>query len=137
MKLLYLNQTEHKVDKAIFEWVLERVPKYERRAKHEDVELLITDNATIQELNRQYRDKDKPTDVLSFGFEDPVHLGQIVISIERAAEQAKEIGNTLEDELKFLFCHGVLHNLGYDHMTPKEEKEMMGLAYRILGRTNQ
>lgn len=134
MKLIFVNQTDQKVDKSIFEWVLERVPQYEKNATHEDVELLIADNATIQELNKQYRQKDAPTDVLSFGFEDPVHLGQIVISLERAAEQAKEIGNSLEDELKFLFCHGVLHNLGYDHMTPSEEKEMMGLAYQILGR---
>jgi len=134
MKLIFLNQTDQKVDKAIFEWVLERLPKHLPKAKHEDVELLITDNDSIQLMNKQYRKKDAPTDVLSFGFEDPVHLGQIVISLERAAEQAKEIGNSLEDELKFLFCHGVLHNLGYDHMTPSEEKEMMDMAYKILER---
>jgi len=134
MKLIYSNQTEQDIPSEIFEWVLERVPAQVPHATHEDVELLLTDNETIQELNKTYRQKDKPTDVLSFGFDDPVHLGQIVISLERASEQAVEIGNTLEEELKFLFCHGVLHNLGYDHMTPEEETEMLEKAYAILER---
>lgn len=134
MKLIYLNETEEAIPQEWFEWVLERVPQYVEHAQHEDVELLLTGNDFIQTLNKEYRDKDKPTDVLSFGFDDTVHLGQIVISLERAKEQAEEIGNSLEEELKFLFCHGVLHNLGYDHENPEDEAEMLKKAYAILGR---
>lgn len=134
MELIYLNQTEQKIPEAWFQWVLDRVPLHVPEATHEDVELLLTDNEAIHVLNKTYRGKDAPTDVLSFGFEDPVHLGQIVISVERAAQQAQEIGHSLEEELKFLFCHGVLHNLGYDHENPEDEAQMLQKAYAILGR---
>lgn len=134
MQLIFLNQSNKDIPQELFEWVLERVPKHVPHATHEDVELLLTNNPEIQELNKQYRDKDKPTDVLSFSLDDPEHLGQIIISLERATEQAKEIGNTLEEELKFLFCHGVLHLLGYDHENPTDEAEMIEKAYAVLGR---
>ncbi len=136
MKLIYLNETSNTISSSIFEAVLDNVTKYVSHAKHEDVELLITNNSRIQELNRQYRQKDSPTDVLSFAFEDNVHLGQVVISIEKAKIQAYEVGNTLEEELRFLFCHGVLHNLGYDHEFYDEEQKMLAKTYQILGRKN-
>lgn len=135
MKLLYSNETKAKVPSTLFKTILKRLPVLgESTHLYEDVELLLTNNATIQKLNKQYRDKDKPTDVLSFSMEDPVHLGQIVISVERAREQAKEIGQSLEDELQFLFAHGVLHLLGYDHEKHEEEKVMLAKAYKLLNR---
>jgi len=134
MKLLYSNETKTKVPATLFKTILKRLPTVEPAATHEDIELLLTDDATVHVLNKQYRDKDKPTDVLSFGFNDPVHLGQIVISIDRAGQQAKDIGQSLEDELQFLFTHGLLHVLGYDHEKPEEEKVMLAKAYKLLNR---
>lgn len=83
---------------------------------------------TVRRLNRDFRDKDKATDVLSFpGEESPEgrHLGDIVISIPTAERQAEERGATLEEEVKLLLLHGVLHCLGYDHETDRGEMERL------------
>ncbi|RBQ26371.1 MULTISPECIES: rRNA maturation RNase YbeY [Arcobacteraceae] len=83
-----------------------------------EIELLIVDNTTIQEINKEYRKKDKPTDVLSFPFEgdfEHLPLGTIVISIDFVNEKAEEYNHKKEDELSLLFIHGLLHLLGYDH----------------------
>ncbi|KPG69937.1 rRNA maturation RNase YbeY [Enterococcus sp. RIT-PI-f] len=116
----------------------------------EDTEMSVTfmDNAAIQVINREYRDKDMPTDVISFAIEEetdelpiifdeemadmPRDLGDIMISIERAQEQAEEYGHSYDRELGFLALHGFLHINGYDHMTPEDEKEMFGLQKEIL-----
>ena len=102
-----------------------------------DAELSVTlcDNAYIRELNKTYRGKDKPTDVLSFPMYENgefdisecisgAMLGDIVISLERAGEQAKELGNSFLREVAFLTVHSVLHLLGYDHERSKEEDEL-------------
>ena len=98
-----------------------------------EISVLITDDAGIHEINREQRDVDRPTDVLSFpmfdlqpgnkpaaGWADPdtglVPLGDMVISLERCAEQAAEFGHPLKRELAYLAVHSVLHLLGYDHM---------------------
>jgi probable rRNA maturation factor len=82
-----------------------------------EVELVLVDNTAIQELNKEYRDIDKPTDVLSFPLEDVPHmpLGTIVISVDKVKEKALELGHSEEDEFTLLFIHGLLHLLGYDH----------------------
>lgn len=117
----------------------------------EDTEMSVTfmDNAAIQVINREYRSKDAPTDVISFALEEesaeempviyeegmtpfPRNLGDIMISVERAQEQAAEYGHTFDRELGFLALHGFLHINGYDHMTPEDEKEMFGLQKEIL-----
>ena len=110
-----------------------------------EVSVTFTDNEGIHELNRQYRNIDRPTDVLSFpqiDFEnDGVDLldesykilGDIVISLERAGEQARDIGHSTEHEAAFLTVHSVLHLLGYDHETGDEdEKEMFGKQKKII-----
>ena len=84
---------------------------------------LVTDRE-IHVLNRQYRDKDKPTDVLSFPLADelqPFLLGDVVISVETAARQAQRRGHSLRKELQTLLIHGVLHLLGYDHEVSRSE----------------
>ena len=94
-----------------------------------EVELLIVDAQSIQELNREHRGKDLPTDVLSFPIDDFPHspLGSIVINHELAHEKAKELGHNVEEEIALLFIHGLLHLLGFDHevdsgqMREKEE----------------
>ena len=106
----------------------------------EETEMSVTfmDNAAIQVINRDYRGKDAPTDVISFALEEegenplPRVLGDIMISIERAAEQAEAYGHSYDRELGFLAVHGFLHINGYDHMTPEDEKEMFGLQKEIL-----
>lgn len=92
-----------------------------------EVSITLTDNAYIHELNRQYRKIDRPTDVLSFALNEGVEpevkdgpainvLGDIIISVERAQEQAADYGHSLRREMAFLTVHGMLHLLGYDHM---------------------
>lgn len=100
---------------------------------------VFTTNDEIQELNSQWRSKNAPTDVLSFPMDaeepppgEPWELGDIIISVERAEEQAGEYGHSLERELCFLFVHGTLHVLGFDHETKKDEKEMFGRQDAVL-----
>ena len=97
MKLNFLNKTDKKIPKTLFTELLKKLPTVETNIPQTEMELLLTDNAEIQELNRTYRGKDRPTDVLSFGLEDDTNLGQLVISVERTEEQAKEVGNTFEE----------------------------------------
>ena len=109
------------------------------------ISVTIVDNDYIHEINRTYRHKDAPTDVISFAFLDDapnrnelfhsgkmVVLGEIYISFEKAKEQALAYGHSLDRELKFLFVHGLLHLLGYDHMNEEDEKVMFRLQDEIL-----
>lgn len=109
------------------------------------ISVTIVDNDYIHEVNRTYRHKDAPTDVISFAFldNDPkrdelfrsgqrVVLGEIYISSDKAKEQALSYGHSLERELQFLFVHGLLHLLGYDHMNEEDEKVMFRLQDEIL-----
>ncbi|WP_195572697.1 rRNA maturation RNase YbeY [Paenibacillus sp. 1001270B_150601_E10] len=118
-----------------------------------EVALTFVDNERIHELNRDYRGIDRPTDVLSFALnestdeeldilyevEDELELasigdmlGDIIISVERAQEQAEEYGHSIERELGFLFVHGFLHLLGYDHQDEASEKIMMDKQEKVL-----
>lgn len=109
----------------------------------DDLELscIIVDDNKIHEINRDYRQIDKSTDVISFAMEDndqyyvagmPRSLGDIFISIDHAKTQAKDYGHSLKREMCFLFTHGFLHLLGYDHMNEDDEKEMFDLQKQIL-----
>jgi len=97
---------------------------------NKDIELIITTNDDIKHINKQYRNIDKSTDVLSFPYEDmPISpLGSIVISCEYVKKVSLELNHSLKDELALLFLHGLLHLLGYDHevdngeMREKEEQ---------------
>ena len=109
-----------------------------------ELSVTFTDNGKIRILNRDYRGIDRPTDVLSFPMysfsdgdvpdgEEHVMLGDIVISVEKAREQAAEYGHSLRREIAFLAVHSVLHLLGYDHETSEEgEKEMFALQEKIM-----
>jgi probable rRNA maturation factor len=107
------------------------------------VSVTLVDDPAIHELNREHRNVDRPTDVLSFsqleGEEmasvppgEPLPLGDLVISLERCKEQAEEYGHSFERELGFLVAHGMLHLLGYDHQTPEEEAVMMAKTEEVL-----
>lgn len=110
-----------------------------------EVSVSFVDNSEIQEINRNYRQKDEPTDVISFAMQElgegemnvldenmPVMLGDIVISVDKAKEQAEEYDHSLERELGFLALHGFLHLLGYDHLNEEDEKAMFGRQEEIL-----
>jgi probable rRNA maturation factor len=99
---------------------------------HKEVVITFVDNERIRELNHDFRQLDKPTDVLSFPLEEEDALGDIIISIPRAREQATEYNHSFEREMGFLTVHGFLHLLGYDHHTDPEEKEMFLRQEQIL-----
>lgn len=129
MKLILVNNTDQEIAPTLFEDLLKVAPK----SPHSQVELLLTNNAEIQKLNKQYRGKDYATDVLSFPMDED-NLGQIVISLDKAQEQANELGQSFTEELRFLFTHGLLHLHGHDHENPEDEAAMLKEAYRMLGR---
>ena len=117
------------IRKAIFNTLV-----YEGFDKNVEVSVTFTDNEKIKELNNKYRCKDAPTDVLSFpmfdsfddaSYMDTVPLGDIVISLEKAKEQAHNYFHGSYHELAFLSIHSTLHLLGYDHETSKEDEEDM------------
>ncbi|WP_110953310.1 rRNA maturation RNase YbeY [Massilibacillus massiliensis] len=100
-----------------------------------EVSVTLTNNTHIQQINREYRNKDAATDVISFALnegEEPQiidgpeinMLGDILISIERAVEQAEAYGHSVEREVAFLTVHGMMHLLGYDHIDEEDRKEM-------------
>lgn len=102
------------------------------RPRSVEVSIALVDDATIHELNKQYRHIDKPTDVLSFTQENGSHfpgmpklLGDIIVSLDTAAKQAIEGNRSLDDETSQLVIHGVLHLLGYDDVTPEGYDEMV------------
>lgn len=103
--------------------------------------IIIVDNSYIHKLNKEYRGIDRVTDVISFALEDDKSmiipdgirlLGDIYISIDKAKEQAKEYGHSLERELCFLAVHGLYHLLGYDHETKEEAKVMFKKQEEVL-----
>ncbi|MEE1042534.1 MAG: rRNA maturation RNase YbeY [Clostridia bacterium] len=106
--------------------VIEKTFEYEN-VEPRNVSVLITDNEEIHELNLEYRQKDSPTDVLSFplfdedGNLDEDELGDIVISLERAKAQSEEYNHSLKREVAFLTAHSMLHLLGYDHENGEQE----------------
>ncbi|MFN3947360.1 MAG: rRNA maturation RNase YbeY [Aquificaceae bacterium] len=102
-----------------------------------EISIYLTDDQVIRDLNRSYRGKDKATDVLSFTLDEPVGeyhlLGEIVISIDTAERQAKDLGYSLEEEIKRLLVHGFVHLLGYDHeLGEKEEKVFKQVEHRLI-----
>ena len=138
--------------KPFIKRVLERALKHlNQPSELLEMSLSIVSPEQIQELNKSFREVDKVTDVLSFPTcdnptrgaitvvcedvnpeTDLVNIGDIVICMERAKEQAKEYGHSLKRELAFLSLHGLLHLLGYDHVEEDDEKQMVALQKEIL-----
>lgn len=111
-----------------------------------ELSVLLTDDATIRELNRQWRQRDKPTDVLAFPIDERAGrvaherasggagliLGDVVISLETAAEQARSRKRDLFEEVRFLLAHGLLHLIGFDHADAGEKREMVAATRRLV-----
>ncbi len=107
-----------------------------------DLSLIIVGKRKIQNINRDYRNKDAVTDVISFAnidsddydyLCDDVNLGDIFINVDRVNSQAKKYEHSIKREFVFLFVHGMLHLLGYDHMEKADEEVMFGLQEKIVG----
>lgn len=102
--------------------------------------IIFISNEEIKKINKQYRNIDSVTDVISFALEDNEEknnndlrvLGDIYISYEKAISQSKEYNNTIQNEIFFLITHGILHLLGYDHMNDSDEKIMFKYQYELL-----
>lgn len=130
----------------LMEKVMRQAFEMEGIEKNSEVCITVVHNDEIRKINRDYRNKDVPTDVISFALTEmtedelqvindddiPNALGDIIISIDKAKEQAEEYNHSLERELAFLTVHGFLHLLGYDHMTEEEEKVMFQKQEDIL-----
>ncbi len=118
---------------SLLEKLGEYVLRLEGEFAGEEMGIILVDDGYIQELNLTYRGYDSPTDVLSFNLHNDSNslncaegevLGDVIISVERAVEQADLYGHTLTREVAFLAVHGILHLLGYDHQDKQEEEEM-------------
>ncbi|MCF2612928.1 MULTISPECIES: rRNA maturation RNase YbeY [Fusobacterium] len=104
------------------------------------VSVLLTGNEEIQRVNRDFRGKDMPTDVISFAYHDNDEadnglydsLGDIIISLERVEEQRKDYGHSFKREFYYVLTHGLLHLMGYDHMEEEEKKVMRAKEEEIL-----
>ncbi len=154
MKISFLNQQDKYPLSAALRKLMEKAARtsldYMGFRTDVEISVMLTDNEGIRSLNAMHRNIDRATDVLSFpmfeydengeiveeyaefGDQGELCLGDIVISLERAAEQAEEYGHSFEREVGFLTVHSMLHLLGYDHMTPEDEKEMFGYQREIL-----
>lgn len=149
MDITLYDETNH-LDEKTIEWMEELLQFSAKRLKitgESEVSITFVSNEKIKEINREYRDKDAVTDVISFAVEDeddifmqldmedvsfPRDLGDIFISYDRAVEQAKDYAHSVDRELGFLLVHGFLHLNGFDHMTESDEKTMFGLQEEIL-----
>jgi|SRR5690625_22146 len=118
----------------------------EKISEETEISISFVDNQKMKELNRNYRQQNKVTDVISFAMQElvegevgiigeniPLVLGDIVISLDQAKIQAKEYEHSLERELGFLIVHGFLHLLGYDHMNEEQEEAMFKKQNELLG----
>lgn len=148
MTLLIDNRTNFEITEEfekLFNDVVKESLRYEEFDPECEVSLSIVSNDEIQEINKQFREIDAPTDVLSFPlltFEEgeqadvnennEIMLGDIIISIDKAKAQAEEYGHGLRRELAFLTAHSMLHLMGYDHMEEEEQKEMFKKQDDIL-----
>ena len=132
------NETNETIDIKDIETLLNNTVKF-LSIEEAIFNVIIIDDEKIHEINREYRNVDRPTDVISFALEDDKTmtsevriLGDIYVSIDTARRQAYEYYNTEKEELRFLIIHGLLHLLGYDHMNESDEKEMMSLEEEVL-----
>lgn len=127
----------------LFNQIMEKTEKLLHLDKQYLFSVIFVDSEMIHEINKEYRGIDRTTDVISFALKDSEdqyerteeleeELGDIFINVDRVYLQAKEYGHSFDRELSFLFTHGLLHLLGYDHQNVEEEKIMFALQDEIL-----
>lgn len=134
--LINLYNNYPKVIDFDFNKIIKDIETYESNG---EIALILVDLDEIHKINKEYRHKDYPTDVISFESddeEDENYRGEIFLCVDKAYEQAKAYGHSVEREFAFLLIHGVLHLHGYDHLTPEEEKVMFTKQEEILTNLN-
>jgi probable rRNA maturation factor len=129
MKLQIFKESKTRLPRKKLALLLEAIVNAEAPGRNLGcINLVFTSDRHIRALNKKFRNLDRPTDVLSFGFDDPEYpedtFGEIYISVPTARRQARQYGITLTDELLHLACHGMLHLFGYDHVKTAEAKKM-------------
>lgn len=141
---MHIQVTSHRepepLDLGAFERLAEFVLRLEDAPEAVELSLALVDVDEMAELNGRYRGKEGPTDVLSFGCDDPcpvdsdepITLGDVVIAPEIAEEQARELGTTVEQEFNLLLVHGILHLLGYDHEDDEDAAVMQEREQALL-----
>ncbi len=144
MEITVYNRTNQDMSRftELFESIAEAAEKKLKLPKDNTLSVTFVRSRTIHEINRDYRGIDRPTDVITFaardertGFEteeEQKDLGDLFINIDYARKQAGSYGHSYEREIGFLFTHGMLHTLGYDHMNTEDEKIMFDLQDAIL-----
>ena len=143
MEITYINRTNEDIScwQDLFSRIAASAEKELGLKDDHEISVTFVRSQTIHQINRDYRGIDRPTDVISFAVQDGMEvmveeeekdLGDICININYARRQAREYGHSYEREIGFLFTHGLLHCLGYDHMTPEDEQVMNELQHRIL-----
>lgn len=142
MEITIINRTN--ADVSRYEEQFAKIAENARKVLDLDsdyqISVTFVRSVTIHKINRDYRGIDRPTDVISFAVQDDpdipeeaqTDLGDIFINIDYARRQAKEYGHSVEREILFLFTHGLLHCLGYDHMEESDAEEMFALQDEIL-----
>lgn len=136
---LYVQNRQGKVAvsrqvKEVIRRVVREAEREEGAARRGEVGVVLVDDAEIRELNRKYLGIDEPTDVLAFDLDDEDIQGDIIISMETAARQAKLCGHSLDREIGLLVVHGLLHLRGYDHEDERGREAMEDMASRIISR---
>lgn len=117
-----------------YEKIIDDIATYFKIDKSASV--ILVDDEEITKINKEYRDKDYATDVISFEEDDEDYIGEIFISIDKVYEQAKSYDHSEKREFAFLLVHGLLHLQGYDHMNEDDEKIMFGKQNEILDELN-
>lgn len=138
IKINYINQYDqlHTYKKTIVKAIKTGAKVMNLKGRN-IINVVLVNNDQIHEMNKNYREIDRPTDVLSFeNTDDLFELGDIFISIDKTKEQATDYLHSFERELAFLSVHGFLHCLGYDHLTKTDEDEMTSLQKQILDKAN-
>lgn len=138
--MIFIDNQQDFLESALLERAARFTLDCESASADMDMTIVLTDDAQLRELNRNYLGVDAPTDVLSFpaSESDPetgaAYLGDIVISIPRAAQQAQAAGHPVEAEVQLLVVHGVLHLLGHDHAEAQEKARMWDEQAKVLER---
>lgn len=142
---IYVDNRQSKVEiteeiMEVLERVIEEVLIFQEKPLDSEVSISFVDNEEIRELNRQYRGIDRETDVLSFPIDDdfifdgPLLLGDVIISAEKALEQSKDFGHSLNREIAYLTAHSMFHLLGYDHINEDDKLVMRSKEKEIMKR---
>lgn len=137
MNVLVINQTRQRVPKSWLERWCRALARRVPRLKNKEAVIVFVSPSQIRRLNREFRGKDKPTDVLSFESAEKGVVGEIVLCLNVIREQSKRTGLPPRGELGYMVIHGLLHRLGYEHDSEKGRKKMFALQDRLYAELSQ